>query len=388
MKENKKFVEYVNGPSLAEVNNTVPIPKNTSFWKNIVAFSGPGALVAVGYMDPGNWITSIGGGAQYGYLLLSVVFVSSLIAMLLQYMASKLGIVTGLDLAQATRKHTSRRVGFILWMITELAIMATDIAEVIGGAIALNLLFGLPIIWGVILTVFDVLLLLFLMKLGFRKIEAIVITLILVIMVVFVYEVAISNPVLADMLKGFVPQKEIFNRGQLTMALGIVGATVMPHNLYLHSSIAQTRSYDRKDEDDVARAVRFSTWDSNIQLTVAFIINTLLLVLGAAMSPYSRAKSDAISLVKAKTPVKKVTNFEVTTTTTTTYSLIGQDSKGEALGILLPAKGGEIKVVKLADNKSDLTEKTAALTLYDGQVVWQTKDMVLYAFDTGEKIKG
>lgn len=283
MKENKKFVEYVNGPSLAEVNNTVPIPKNTSFWKNIVAFSGPGALVAVGYMDPGNWITSIGGGAQYGYLLLSVVFVSSLIAMLLQYMASKLGIVTGLDLAQAIRKHTSRRVGFILWMITELAIMATDIAEVIGGAIALNLLFGLPIIWGVILTVFDVLLLLFLMKLGFRKIEAIVITLILVIMVVFVYEVAISNPVLADMLKGFVPQKEIFNRGQLTMALGIVGATVMPHNLYLHSSIAQTRSYDRKDEDDVARAVRFSTWDSNIQLTVAFIINTLLLVLGAAM---------------------------------------------------------------------------------------------------------
>ncbi len=283
MKENKKFVEYVNGPSLAEVNNTVPIPKNTSFWKNIVAFSGPGALVAVGYMDPGNWITSIGGGAQYGYLLLSVVFVSSLIAMLLQYMASKLGIVTGLDLAQATRKHTSRRVGFILWMITELAIMATDIAEVIGGAIALNLLFGLPIIWGVILTVFDVLLLLFLMKLGFRKIEAIVITLILVIMVVFVYEVAISNPVLADMLKGFVPQNEIFNRGQLTMALGIVGATVMPHNLYLHSSIAQTRSYDRKDEDDVARAVRFSTWDSNIQLTVAFIINTLLLVLGAAM---------------------------------------------------------------------------------------------------------
>ncbi len=283
MKEHKKFVEYANGPSLAEINGTVPIPKNNSFWKNILAFSGPGALVAVGYMDPGNWITSIGGGAQYGYLLLSVVLVSSLIAMLLQYMASKLGIVTGLDLAQATRKHTGRKLGFVLWIITEFAIMATDIAEVIGGAIALNLLFGLPIIWGVILTVFDVLLLLFLMKLGFRKIEAIVITLILVIMVVFVYEVAISNPVLADMLKGFVPQKEIFNRGQLTMALGIVGATVMPHNLYLHSSIAQTRSYDRKDEDDVARAVRFSTWDSNIQLTVAFIINTLLLVLGAAM---------------------------------------------------------------------------------------------------------
>ena len=283
MKEHKKFVKYANGPSLAEINGTVEIPKNNSFWKNILAFSGPGALVAVGYMDPGNWITSIGGGAQYGYLLLSVVLVSSLIAMLLQYMASKLGIVTGLDLAQATRKHTGRKLGFVLWIITELAIMATDIAEVIGGAIALNLLFGLPIIWGVIPTVFDVLLLLFLMKLGFRKIEAIVITLISVIMIVFVYEVAISDPVIADMLKGFIPQKEIFDRSQLTMALGIVGATVMPHNLYLHSSIAQTRNYNRQDEDDVARAVRFSTWDSNIQLTVAFIINTLLLVLGAAM---------------------------------------------------------------------------------------------------------
>ncbi|MDN6071166.1 MAG: Nramp family divalent metal transporter [Lactococcus plantarum] len=283
MKKHKKFVAYANGPSLAEINGTVEIPKNNSFWKNILAFSGPGALVAVGYMDPGNWITSIGGGAQYGYLLLSVVLISSLIAMLLQYMASKLGIVTGLDLAQATRQHTGKKLGFVLWVITELAIMATDIAEVIGGAIALNLLFGIPLVWGVILTVFDVLLLLLLMKLGFRKIEAIVITLIIVIMVVFGYEVAISNPNIADMLKGFVPQKEVFSRSQLMMALGIVGATVMPHNLYLHSSIAQTRRYDRQDEDDVARAVRFSTWDSNIQLTVAFIINTLLLVLGAAM---------------------------------------------------------------------------------------------------------
>lgn len=283
MKKHKKFVAYANGPSLAEINGTVDIPKNNSFWRNILAFSGPGALVAVGYMDPGNWITSIGGGAQYGYLLLSVVLISSLIAMLLQYMASKLGIVTGLDLAQATRQHTGKKLGFVLWVITELAIMATDIAEVIGGAIALNLLFGIPLVWGVILTVFDVLLLLLLMKLGFRKIEAIVITLIIVIMLVFGYEVAISNPNIADMLKGFIPQKEILNRSQLLMGLGIVGATVMPHNLYLHSSIAQTRRYDRHDEEDVARAVRFSTWDSNIQLSVAFIINTLLLVLGAAM---------------------------------------------------------------------------------------------------------
>ena len=283
MKEHKKFVKYANGPSLAEINGTVEIPKNNSFWKNILAFSGPGALVAVGYMDPGNWITSIGGGAQYGYLLLSVVLVSSLIAMLLQYMASKLGIVTGLDLAQATRKHTGRKLGFVLWIITELAIMATDIAEVIGGAIALNLLFGLPIIWGVILTVFDVLLLLFLMKLGFRKIEAIVITLISVIMIVFVYEVAISDPVIADMLKGFIPQKEIFDRSQLTMALGIVGATVMPHNLYLHSSLSQTRKVDYSDDKDVTKAVRFMTWDSNIQLSLAFVVNSLLLILGAAL---------------------------------------------------------------------------------------------------------
>src|SRR5574337_1035208 len=263
MKKHKKFIAYANGPSLAEINGTVDIPKSNSFWKNIIAFSGPRALVAVGYMDPGNWITSIGGGAEYGYLLLSVVLISSLIAMLLQYMASKLGIVTGLDLAQATRQHTGKKLGFVLWVITEFAIMATDIAEVGGGAIALNLLF--------------------LMKLGFRKIEAIVITLITVIMVVFMYEVAISNPALAELAKGFVPQKQILNRGQLTMALGIVGATVMPHNLYLHSSIAQSRNYNRQDEDDVARAVRFSTWDSNIQLTIAFIINTRLLVLGAAM---------------------------------------------------------------------------------------------------------
>ncbi|WEV44954.1 Nramp family divalent metal transporter [Streptococcaceae bacterium ESL0687] len=283
MKKENSFTRYANGPSLEEINGTVDVPKDNSFWKNLMAFSGPGALVAVGYMDPGNWITSIGGGSQYGYLLLSVIMLSSLIAMLLQYMAAKLGIVTGLDLAQATRKYTSKRVGFILWIVTELAIMATDIAEVIGGAIALNLLFDIPIVFGVILTVFDVFLLLFMMRLGFRKIEAIVISLIGVILVVFGYEVALSNPSFASIVEGFVPKKQILNRGELTMALGIVGATVMPHNLYLHSSITQSRKYDRQDEEKVARAVRFSTWDSNIQLSVAFIINCLLLILGAAM---------------------------------------------------------------------------------------------------------
>ncbi|MGY3766163.1 Nramp family divalent metal transporter [Vagococcus vulneris] len=282
-KETEKLFQYANGPSLSEINDTVEIPESKDFWKNLLAFSGPGALVAVGYMDPGNWITSIGGGAKYGYLLISVVLISSLIAMLLQYMAAKLGIVTHMDLAQATRKHTGKKLGITLWVVTELAIMATDIAEVIGGAIALNLLFGIPLLFGVILTIFDVLLLLLLMKLGFRKIEAIVMSLVAVIMFVFLYEVIISQPNIPDMLKGFLPRRQILNHGQLTMALGIVGATVMPHNLYLHSAISQTRRYKRDDEEHVARAVKFATWDSNIQLSFAFVINCLLLILGSAL---------------------------------------------------------------------------------------------------------
>ncbi|MGY5339941.1 Nramp family divalent metal transporter [Levilactobacillus spicheri] len=279
----KGLVGYANGPSLEEINGTVSIPKGKGFWRNLMAFSGPGALVAVGYMDPGNWVTSIGGGAQYGYLLMSVILISSLIAMLLQYMAAKLGIVTQMDLAQATRAHTTKRIGFVLWVMTELAIMATDIAEVIGGAIALQLLFGIPLIIGVALTVFDVLLLLLLTKLGFRKIEAIVICLITVILVVFAYEVIIAQPNMGQAVANFVPQPEILRPGHLTMALGIVGATVMPHNLYLHSSIAQTRKFDRSDPAELKRAVTYTTWDSNIQLIGAFVINCLLLLLGAAL---------------------------------------------------------------------------------------------------------
>lgn len=282
--QSHSIVETANGRSLQEINATVKVPKSTtSFWKNLAAFSGPGALVAVGYMDPGNWITSIGGGAQYGYLLMSVILISSLIAMMLQYMSAKLGIVTGLDLAQATRQHSSRRLSFALWICTELAVMATDIAEVIGGAIALKLLFGIPLILGVTLTVLDVLILLLLTKIGFRRIEAIVATLILVIMAVFLYEVFLARPDLPAVFRGFIPDKAILGNGQLTMALGIVGATVMPHNLYLHSSIVQTRAFDRSDDRQVANAVRFATWDSNIQLSAAFVVNCLLLMLGAAM---------------------------------------------------------------------------------------------------------
>lgn len=276
--------------SLAEINNTVPVAgAKSGFLRKLFAFSGPGALVAVGYMDPGNWITSIQGGALYSYLLLSVILLSSLIAMLLQAMCAKLGIVTGQDLAQATRSRVGPKTAALLWITTELAIMATEIAEVIGSAVALNLLFGIPLMAGVLLTVLDVFLLLVLMKLGFRKIEAFVFVLILTIFVIFAYEVALSDPDMSAVLRGFIPSEKIFTAtlaGQdsaLLIGLGIVGATVMPHNLYLHSSIVQSRQYDRRSEAGLREAIRFATIDSNIQLGFSFIINCLLLVLGAAL---------------------------------------------------------------------------------------------------------
>ncbi|EOH96423.1 Nramp family divalent metal transporter [Enterococcus pallens] len=284
MSKEKSLIHETDGVSLEEINGTVKIPKGASFWKKMALYSGPGALVAVGYMDPGNWITSIAGGAEYKYSLLTVVLLSSLIAMLLQSMAAKLGIVTGKDLAQMTRSKTSKGLGFLLWVVNEMAIMATDIAEVIGGAVALQLLFGLPLLVGVLITTFDVLLLLLLTKLGFRKIEAIVAVLITVIFCVFGYEVALADPHWGEVIRGFVPTVEIAtDRSMLLLALGIVGATVMPHNLYLHSSIAQSRDFDRGNEKEIAEAVRFTTWDSNIQLSVAFIVNCLLLILGGAL---------------------------------------------------------------------------------------------------------
>jgi manganese transport protein len=281
--EESAIFASANGASLEEINNTVSLPKNAGFWKKLAAFSGPGALVAVGYMDPGNWITSIQGGSQFGYTLLSVILLSNLIAMLLQGMCAKLGIVTGMDLAQATRKATTKPVAIVLWILTELAIMATDIAEVIGGAIALQLLFHIPLLVGVLITTLDVLLLLLLTRVGFRKIEAIVATLIATIFIVFLYEVILSNPSMGPLLRGFIPSTEIATNGHmLLLALGIIGATVMPHNLYLHSSIVQTRQFERNTEGK-REAVRFATIDSNIQLSIAFVINCLLLILGAAL---------------------------------------------------------------------------------------------------------
>ncbi|MGR3741881.1 Nramp family divalent metal transporter [Companilactobacillus sp. DQM5] len=285
-----KLIEYANGPSLEEINGTVKVPKGKGFWKTLFAYSGPGALVAVGYMDPGNWSTSITGGQNFQYLLMSVILMSSLIAMLLQYMAAKLGIVSQMDLAQAIRARTSKSLGIVLWILTELAIMATDIAEVIGAAIALYLLFNIPLLIAVLITVLDVLLLLLLTKVGFRKIEAIVVALIIVILLVFVYQVALSNPDWSGVIKGLVPNAQTFaatphigGQTPLTGALGIIGATVMPHNLYLHSAISQTREIDHEDEESVAQTVRFSAWDSNIQLTAAFFVNALLLIMGVAV---------------------------------------------------------------------------------------------------------
>lgn len=281
----------VEEKSLGDVNGSIEVPKTGSFWRKLIAFSGPGALVAVGYMDPGNWVTSVSGGAQYHYSLLSIVLLSSLVAMMLQYMAGKLGMVKQQDLAQATRKHTNKFGGIILWVITELALMATDIAEVIGGAIALHLLFGWSMIASVLTTALDVILLLGLMKFGFRKIEAIVMTLILTILVIFGYLVILSNPNLVDIFGGYLPALQTMDThipqgassSQLTMALGIIGATVMPHNLYLHSSIVQTRNIDHENKSELRESVKLMAWDSTIQLSLAFVINSLLLVLGAAL---------------------------------------------------------------------------------------------------------
>ena len=276
--------------SLEEINNTVHIPNpKAGFFRKLWAFSGPGALVAVGYMDPGNWITSIQGGALYSYLLLSVILISSLIAMLLQAMCVKIGVVTGMDLAQATKSMVGRKTAFCLWISTELAIIATEIAEVIGSAVALNLLFKIPLLYGVILTVFDVIILLLLMRFGFRKIEAIVFCLITTIFIIFAYEVFRASPQFSQILNGFIPKTDIFTASiqghdsALMLALGIVGATVMPHNLYLHSSIVQTRQYDRTDAVSLKDAIKYATFDSNIQLSFSFLINCLLLILGAAL---------------------------------------------------------------------------------------------------------
>jgi manganese transport protein len=269
-------------PSLPESHHSVLVPHGASFWRKALAFAGPGYMVAVGYMDPGNWATDLAGGARFGYTLLSVILISNLMAILLQALALKLGIVTGRDLAQACRDHYSRPVSFMLWVLCEIAIAACDLAEVIGSAIALNLLFGIPLVWGVCLTAFDVLLILLLQHKGFRYLEALVITLVATIGVCFAIELIMARPDVGEMVRGLVPHARIVtNPAMLYIAIGILGATVMPHNLYLHSSIVQTR---KVLPDDASRreAIRFATLDSTVALLFAFFINAAILILAAA----------------------------------------------------------------------------------------------------------
>ena len=267
--------------SLPEVHASVPVPTG-SFWRKLFAFTGPGYLVAVGYMDPGNWATDLAGGAKFGYTLLSVILLSNFMAILLQAMSARLGIVSGRDLAQACRDHYSWPTTIVLWVLCELAIAACDLAEVIGAAIALNLLFGLPLMWGVCLTSLDVLLVLYLQNHRFRYVEALVILLIVGIAGSFFVELALARPDITGVMGGLIPSTEIVrNPEMLYIAVGILGATVMPHNLYLHSSIVQTRNYG-DDERSKREAIRFATIDSTVALMSALFLNGAILVVAAA----------------------------------------------------------------------------------------------------------
>ncbi|MBZ0228599.1 MAG: Nramp family divalent metal transporter [Bauldia sp.] len=269
-------------PSLAEVYRSVPVSPTGSPWRKMVAFLGPGYLVAVGYMDPGNWATSLAGGARFGYTLLFVALVSNLMAIILQSLAARLAIGSSRDLAQACRDAYPRPVAYGLWFLAEIAIVATDLAEVIGTAIGLNLLFGIPLALGVVVTAVDVFLILYLQTKGFRRVEAFIISLLGVIAVSFLAQIVLARPELGGLLAGFLPTAEIVtNPGMLYIALGIIGATVMPHNLYLHSGIIQTRAYG-ETLPEKREAIRYATIDSTLALTFALSINASILILAAA----------------------------------------------------------------------------------------------------------
>ncbi len=273
--------------SLPEVHRSIVVPITASFWRKLLAFSGPGFLVAVGYMDPGNWATDLSGGAQFGYSLLAVVMISNLMAIMLQHLCIKLGVATGRDLAQACRDHYSTPTVWFLWILCEIAIAACDLAEVVGSAIGLQLLFGIPLVWGCIITALDVLAVLYLQTKGFRYIEALVITLIATIGSCFAAELIFSKPALTGVMLGFIPGPHIvMDQGMLYVSIGIIGATVMPHNLYLHSSIVQTRKFE---QTPVGRreAIKFATIDSSVALMFALFINGAILVLAAAVFHWS-----------------------------------------------------------------------------------------------------
>src|SRR5213596_1482659 len=273
--------------SLSEVHRSIIVPTTASFWRKLLAYSGPGFLVAVGYMDPGNWATDLAGGAQFGYALLTVVMISNFMAILLQHLCIKLGVATGRDLAQACRDHYPVPIVWSLWILCEIAIAACDLAEVVGSAIALQLLFGIPLVWGCLITASDVLLVLYLQTKGFRYIEAIVITLIATIGSCFAAELFFSKPSVTGVLSGFIPSSNIVaNQGMLYVSIGILGATVMPHNLYLHSSIVQTRKFEQTSQGK-REAIKYASTDSTGALMFALFINAAILVLAASVFHWS-----------------------------------------------------------------------------------------------------
>ena len=273
--------------SLPEVHRSIAVPAGASFWRKLLAFSGPGFLVAVGYMDPGNWATDLAGGARFGYALLTVIMISNFMAILLQHLCIKLGIATGRDLAQACRDHYSRPVVWFLWILCEVAIAACDLAEVVGSAIGLQLLFGIPLVWGCCITALDVLAVLYLQNKGFRYVEALVITLIATIGTCFALELIFSRPSLVGVMLGFVPGPRVLtNQDMLYVSIGILGATVMPHNLYLHSSIVQTRKFEQTPAGK-REAIKFATIDSSGALMFALFINAAILILAASAFHWS-----------------------------------------------------------------------------------------------------
>jgi manganese transport protein len=271
-----------SGSSLPEVHGSILVPLDAPPFRKFLSFAGPGFLVAVGYMDPGNWATDLAGGSRFGYALLWVIMMSNLMAILLQHLCIKLGVVAGRDLAQACRDHYPRPVAWFLWVLAELAIAATDLAEVVGSAIGLQLLFGIPLIWGCLITVLDVLVVLYLQNRGFRYLEALVFTLVATVGVCFVAQLLFAQPDLGGVARGFLPSSGILtDNAQLYVAIGIIGATVMPHNLYLHSSIVQTRKFERTDRG-LAEAVRYATFDSTFALMCALFVNAAILIVAAA----------------------------------------------------------------------------------------------------------
>jgi len=281
--QNDGFRHANDTPSLVESFRSVAVPTDAKFFRRFLAFLGPGFLVSIGYMDPGNWATSIAGGSEFGYTLLAVVLLSSLMAIILQSLSARFGIATGRDLAQACRDSYSKPVSFILWVLAELAIIATDLAEVIGTAIGLQLLFGIPLIWGVAITALDVFLILWLQAKGFRYLEAFIAALILIIAVCFIGQLLLAQPSIAAIFSGFFPSPEIVtDKRMLFLALGILGATVMPHNLYLHTGIVQTRAYKR-DEAGKKDAIKMATIDSTLALGLALLVNASILILAAAV---------------------------------------------------------------------------------------------------------